>query len=64
MQEKKLKNLKTGEVFEIVPMSEPLSKGYALGMGKVDGITVKEADGNYAFLPAKLINNGLWKLVD
>ena len=44
---------KTGEIVTIVPHSEPMNKGYALGIGipkMYDGTTVKRDNGNYAFI--------------
>ena len=46
----RLKHKKTGEVVTVVPHIEPLRKGYALGLGNDEGISIKRLNGNYAFI--------------
>ena len=57
----KLKSKIAGEILEIVPRNEPLSRGYALGMGDIEGITVKDSKGNYFFITEDMFES-FWKL--
>lgn len=43
-----LKSKVTGEILDVVPYNEPISKGYVWGAGqKVNITTVKDSNGNY-----------------
>ena len=48
----KLKHKKTNEIVTIVPHSEPLEKGYSLGLGLAHnkGVSIRRANGEYAFV--------------
>lgn len=59
----KLKHKPTGKIVEIVSHKEPLSKGYALGLGKEayeKGITVKQENGSYNYF----LNNNIKKYLE